>query len=163
MSEIKGTTWDFRGNQIGPKSALALCYVSGWRGKDRLITAASVMTAESQRYVRAWHLNHEHDLEGNNVYRNDTGEPIFFSADHGLFQINRPELEPFDDELFNPKTNAKLAFALFEQRHFQPWAAYNSGAYLKFVPEFEKKYSIERGNFVGTWRLLIPKWEAYAG
>ena len=153
MSEVKGVTWDFEGNQLSIRQTLALCYVSGFRGKD-LVTAVAVATAESQRYAKAYHRNHEHNEDGSNVVRNDTGDFVYIKGvDHGLFQLNRPERLPFDDPIFNPKTNAKAAHRLYRDRGFQPWAAYNSGAHERFLPEVQKVYDRQ------AWRLSIPKWE----
>src|SRR4030095_12018821 len=153
MTEIKGTTWDFDGNRLSVRSALALFYVVGFRGRSTLTTIAAVTAAESQRYARAWHHNHEHNPDGTNAYRNDTGELIIFSTDHGLTQLNREDMAPFSDPIWDPKVNAKLARQLWRVRGFQPWAAFNSGAYEKFLPEAEKVYDRQ------AWRLSIPRWE----
>lgn len=145
MSEEYGVTWAFEGRQLGVKSALALLRAVGFVGKDDLVTGVSVMTAESQRWTAAWHYNHT-DIQGHDIFS-------VASTDHGLMQLSRDGQEK-DVELFVPKTNAKLARKLYLARGWQPWAAYNSGAYLQFVPEVEKKYDR------GTWRLMVPRWKA---
>jgi len=154
MSEIKGVTWDFDGNQLSIKSALALGYVAGWRGVS-LVDAVSVMTAESQRYARAWHHNHEHNDDGSNVVRNDTGEIIVLSTDRGLFQIN-DKAQGVEDEAFDAKVNARLAYGIYHARgnQFTAWAAYNSGAYLRYRDEVEKVWERK------AWLLMVPKWMA---
>jgi urease accessory protein UreH len=155
MTEVKGVTWDFDGNQIDRKNALALCYAQGFNHVHQCITAASVMTAESQRYAKAWHHNHEHDSDGNNVVRNDTGEIIILSTDRGLFQINdvaQPNVS--EEEAFDAKINVDAAHKIYRTRgdKFTAWAAYNSGAYLKYVPEFTVVW------LRGSWRKRIEAW-----
>ena len=154
MGEVKGVTWDFEGNQLSIRSTLALAYVCGFRGRD-LVTAVAVCTAESQRYAKAYHRNHEHEADGSNTIGND-GEFVYIrGVDHGLMQINLDELLPFDDGIFDPKINMKSARRMYRDRGFQPWAAYNSGAYERYVPEVQKVYDRQ------AWRLSIPRWEAH--
>lgn len=141
--EVKGTTWDFDGRQLDYKSRLAVCFAQGFRGGDRVITAASVMTAESQGYTRAWHHNMSDDCT------------TTLSTDRGLFQINdvaHPTLT--EEEMFDPKTNVHAAHKIYESRGdtFTAWAAYNSGAYLKYYPLFAAVWAL------GTWRKRIPRW-----
>lgn len=102
--------------------ALALCHHVGFR-KTALNTAVAVMCAESGRYVGAWHDN-----------LNEDGSVA--STDRGLFQINNhwhPDLSDADAYCAIP--NAAYAFGMSnEGANFTPWAAYNSGSYLKFLP-----------------------------
>jgi hypothetical protein len=121
------------GTQLSIKQALALCYAVGWR-RFALTTAVAVMTAESGRYDGAWHLN-------------DNG-----STDRGLFQINT--VHPLTDaEAFDAKRNAEYAFTLSRAgADWTPWAAYNSGAALKYVP------IVAAVRLLHTWRTRVAHW-----
>lgn len=143
--EIKGVTWDFDGRQLDYKSRLAVCYAQGFGGKGtRVITAAAVMTAESQGYTRAWHHNLGLDCE------------TVVSIDRGLFQINdlaHPELT--EEEMYDPRKNVHAAWKIYRSRgnSFSAWAAYNSGAYMKYYPIIAAVWAL------GTWRKRISRWE----
>ena len=157
MPEIKGTTWDFGGNQLDIKNALALVRAKGFSGREEVITAVCVMTAESQRYARAWHHNHEHEPDRPDVHviSNETGQPVILSTDRGIFQINdkaHPDLDP--EVMFNPRRNAEMAREVWRNRgrSFEAWAAFNSGAYLRFWDEVAQAY------FRGVWRERVEKW-----
>lgn len=111
------------GKQLTFGWALALCYHVGFRGRD-LVTAVAVMCAESARYPESWHDNLD-----------ENGDVV--STDWGLFQLNdkAQDLElPFDLE---PIPNAQKAHDIYKARgkQFTAWAAYNSGAYEKFLPD----------------------------
>jgi hypothetical protein len=105
------------GRQLTIGWGLALGYHVGFRGA-KLTTAVAVMTAESGRYVEAYH-------------DNTNG-----SQDRGLFQINSihdGSISPAD--AFKAIPNAEYAFKLSKGgTDFTPWSAYNSGAYKKYVP-----------------------------
>jgi hypothetical protein len=58
------------------------------------------------------------------------------TLDWGYFQINtvhleRPGLNLRD--LLDCQANIGFAYVLYQERGFQPWSTYNSGAYLKFL------------------------------
>lgn len=142
--EVKGVTWDFDGRQLDYKSRLAVCYAQGFGGQGvRVITAAAVLTAESQGYTEAWHHNLDDDCM------------TLLSTDRGLFQINdkaHPELTV--EEMFDPRTNVRAAWKIYRSRSdsFSAWAAYNSGAYLKYYPLLAAVWAL------GTWRKRIDRW-----
>ncbi len=131
------------GNQLSMKNALALCRAQGFSGLD-IPLAASVMSAESLRYVRAWHDN-----------LSEMGDEVL-STDYGLFQINDVAHPDIDVAMFgfDPKWNVHQAHKIFvaHGNSFAPWAAYDSGRFQEFLPDAQKKYS------AGTWRLLVPRW-----
>lgn len=110
------------GKQLNYGMALALCHHVGFR-KSGLNIAVAVMSAESGRYVGAWHDNLD-----------DVGNVA--SVDRGLFQINdfwHKDLTDADAYCAIP--NAAYAFEMSAHgENFTPWAAYNSGAYLAFLP-----------------------------
>ena len=81
--------------------------------------ALAIQRAENQRGAcEIWHYNSDGTL------------------DWGYFQINtvhleRPGLNLRD--LLDCKANIDFAYVLYQERGFQPWSTYNSGAYLKFL------------------------------
>ncbi len=130
------------GDQLTFGWALALCYDVGWHRKDKLITAVAVMCAESARYTGAWH---------ENLIGVPPDELQLVSTDWGLFQLNdvANNLElPYHLE---PIANAQKAYDIYRSRgkRFTAWAAYNSGAYTKFVPFTRDAYDL------GRWRNKI--------
>jgi hypothetical protein len=141
-------TWGFGDqDQLSVKWALALGYHVGFRG-DRLITAVALMTAESQRYPGAWHHNIKETL-------NQDGEVVattIDSTDRGLFQVNNKWHDDLSDEdAYKALPNARYASHLSNRGdHFAAWAAYTSGAYLRYWDEVEPVHAY------GTWRLRIP-------
>ncbi len=127
------------GKQLTYGWALALCYDVGWTRKDNLQTAVAVMCAESARYPGAWHENY---------IGVPPDELQLVSTDWGLFQLNdvAQKLElPYHLE---PIPNAQKAYEIFKARgkKFTAWAAFNSGAYEKFLPPVRDAYDI------GRWR-----------
>jgi hypothetical protein len=57
------------------------------------------------------------------------------SIDIGLTQINWSPSSPYSfEQLQDCKFNLDIALKKYETRGFQPWAAYNSGRYLKHMP-----------------------------
>lgn len=133
------------GKQLTYGWALALCYHAGWRGKE-LETAVAVMTAESLRYVEAWHDNVDED--GN-----------ILSTDWGLFQINDKAQDIELPYHLEPIPNAEKARDIYKGRgkSFSAWAAYNSGRYLQFLPEVQRHRALMR------WRNKVPKVVSYLG
>lgn len=102
---------------------------AGFSG-DALRTAWAVMMAESGGNPRAHNPN---AATGDNSY--------------GLFQINMlgslgpARLRQFglssNEELFNPMTNARVAFRMSGGgRDWSPWSAYKNGAYRKYLSKF---------------------------
>ena len=110
------------GKQLNYGMALALCHHVGFR-KGALNTAVALMTAESGRYVEAWHDNLD-----------DQGAVL--STDRGLFQINNHWHGDLSDAAaYCAIPNAAYAFGMSDAgEDFTAWAAYNSGAYLKYLP-----------------------------
>jgi len=121
------------GEQLTYGWALALCYHVGWRGKT-LRDAVALMCAESARYEEAYHQNLD-----------DEGKLL--STDWGLFQINDKWHPSFEMPAgFNAIYNADYAHSMWRDNghSFNAWAAYNSGAYLQFLPEVERHHALNR-------------------
>ncbi len=127
------------GRQLTFGWALALCWDVGWRHERELKTAVAVMCAESARYPESWHDNIDPD----------TGEVI--STDWGLFQLNDKAQNLELTYHLEPIANAQKAFAIYKGRgkKFTAWAAYNSGAYEKFMPAVRDAYDL------GRWKNKI--------
>jgi hypothetical protein len=128
------------GRQISIASALAACRAAGW-AKEDLIVAVAVMSAESLRYVKAYHVN-------------DPGSAQE-STDRGLFQINdmsHPDLS--DEDAYSAAPNVKYAQRMYRTQDFKPWAAFNSGAYAKFLDEVRVVFDR------GLWRTRVALWKA---
>ena len=132
------------GDQLTIKEALALCSVVGFGTGPELVTAVAVMCAESGRYTGAWHDNLA-----------DDGVTVV-STDRGLFQINDKAHPSFSDEdAYDPKLNAVFAADLAHTSsgfNWSPWAAYNSGAYLKFMAEVRDVKALH------TWQSRMKLW-----
>jgi len=139
---IKGTDWDLVEPKLSYGWLLALAYEHGWTAPWNQVKAVAVCAAESSRYARAWHIN-------------EPGTPNE-SLDRGLFQIN--DLHEYDGNIWNPFENFMVARRIFVGRghKFNAWAAYNSGAYLKYVP------IVETHQLIGRWEkklLLVGNWD----
>lgn len=122
------------GRQITYDTAIARCYEAGWRG-DVLIDAVALMCAESGRYPLAYHVNAEGSTQ--------------MSTDRGLFQINdkwHPDLS--DEDAYKVRPNVAYAHEMYRSQDgtFGAWMAYESGAYLKFIPYVTQRFEL------GKWR-----------
>ena len=105
---------------LQPRQVAELAYAHGIVDAADLATSVAVCFAESQAGIQAWHDNLGPD-------------GVVLSRDVGLWQINIPAAKIGTDAelaLYSPDANAAAMFALYRTRHFQPWAAYNSGVYL---------------------------------
>lgn len=139
MSE-KGVTWDFDGDYLTYKWALAVAYVAGFRGM-RLVRAVALMNAESGRWTRAWHKNIVDGEED--------------SIDRGLFQINskwHPDLGW--PACYHPVKNSKYAYKISSQgQFFKPWAAFGGARYLAALPIVAAAYALP------AWRERVARVE----
>lgn len=136
--------WGLEGRQLSYGWALALTYHVGFRDKNQNI-AVALMTAESARYCGAWHENID---EGGSVD----------SVDHGLFQINDKWHPNFlEEDWFSAIDNAEYAFKMSQGKYFSAWAAYNSGAHLKFIP------AVWAVKVLGKWQRKVPRVEEELG
>jgi hypothetical protein len=125
------------GKQLNVGMALALCHHVGFR-RGGLTTAVALMTAESGRYVEAYHEN-----------LNEDG--TLSSTDRGLFQINdRWHFDLSDAEAYCAIPNAVYAFWMSGGEDFSAWAAFNSGAYQTYVPLVLATKALQ------IWRNKLP-------
>jgi hypothetical protein len=154
------------GRQLSKKECAALAYGAGWTDAINLPKIVATFYAESNLYTEAWHWN-------------DPADPVNpgdGSTDWGHAQLNdgnkggnpptlvdghpRPvaggikslaALETFVALATDPVQATDYARDLFERRRFQPWVAYNSGAYKEFIPAA----NVGVGNMIRE-RLGIP-------
>jgi soluble lytic murein transglycosylase-like protein len=105
---------------LSAEQVAQLLYQVGFRGED-LVTMLAIGRRES-RYDP-------------NAHRTDNPNPNAFTGDVGLFQINSSNLGFLRQaigissmqELLDPVTNARAAYAIQQQSGWQPWAAAAGG------------------------------------
>lgn len=91
-------------------------YNAGWRGND-LAVAGAVAKAESGGDTNARALTSREDSRG-------------------LWQINvKAHPEQANVNLYDPATNAKVAYDLWKRSGWGPWSAHNNKSYLLYMPE----------------------------
>lgn len=91
---------------------------------------------------------------------NYNGNAATGDSSYGLWQINMigdmgPERrEKYNlrnnEELFDPSTNARVAYALWNERGWGQWGAYNKGAYLRYMPRAGAAVKLNGGKSVVT-------------
>lgn len=152
VEELEGITWGFRGQRLDGWQSIQRLYLGGFKDAVLLGIAHAVMTAESGRYLEAFHLNVVRSSDGA-IVRTDEGKMIVKSIDLGYCQFNTPldpwrELEmtresttSFVDEMYlrypeytRADTSAELAKDMYDRRKWQPWYAFSNGSYKKGLP-----------------------------
>jgi hypothetical protein len=129
-----------------PRAAAKLLYNSGWVGLDNLFKMLATAQAESNLYPKAWHWN-------------DPASGYDGSTDWGWLQLNdgnkggaKPKVDINGDAIPDPKVEAFAKMAMTPAlaaaqarklwdtptgpgriRGIQPWAAYASGAWKKYM------------------------------
>ena len=129
------------GARMKPRAAALLLWNEGWLNAENLMIMVAVAMAESQLFTKAWNFNPP-------TSRNPKG-----SYDWGWLQLNDGGLQGAEQEKFkamacDPVKATQHARPMYEQRQFQPWAAYNSGAWEEYIPEAS----------VGVANMLREKW-----
>ena len=164
MEEIRNVSFGLWGEELKEWQAIQRLVAAGFQDPRLLARMFAIIEGESGSYQRAWHANvmrlpaDESDLPpyGGDIKRDAEGRMTIKSIDLGFIQRNvdipdavmamTPEaMEPFVDGLFNkyprltdPWTAAEEAYALYLDRGFQPWYAYQPG-----TPAFKAK--VKRG------------------
>ena len=110
------------GQQLKPRDVARLLWDNGWVNADNLMVMLAVCQAESALFTEAWNLN----TNG--------------SYDYGIFQLNSAklqgsQLDAFREMAFDPKQAVLRARSLYNERKFQPWYAYQNGAYKAYIPQ----------------------------
>jgi hypothetical protein len=109
------------GTQMQGRDIARLLHDAGWTDAENLTVAVMVCFAESMGYSRAY--NDNVDSSGKVT-----------SRDVGLMQINISASQigtAAEEDLYDVQKNADAAYALYKNRGFQPWVAYNSRVYLR--------------------------------
>lgn len=98
--------------------------------KDDYEVAKAVFTAESglQKDAQGWNCHYN----GKSAACRPEDRKDAWSVDCGIAQINVAG-KTCPQELFNPDENLKVARAKYDARKWQPWCAFQSGAYKKFL------------------------------
>jgi hypothetical protein len=133
------------GTQWRNRDVMRLLWDNHWHDANILMTMGAVLFAESNNYDHAWHWN-------------DSNEPHQDgSTDWGIFQLNDgnyggvspdgngnpqegglrtvDQVLTFRDMAWDPYAAAPYARKLYIARGFQPWAAYNSKAFQKYIAQ----------------------------
>ena len=98
--------------------------------RDDYKTALAVAKAESRLRPDAQGFNCHYNGVSRSCRKGD--EHKAWSTDCGLFQINVPGTA-CPQYLFDPARNIQVAFEKYQKRGWQPWSAWKSGAYIKFL------------------------------
>lgn len=136
-SQLAGTQWL-------PRDVAKLLWDHDWVNAENLMVMVATVGAESLYYAGAWHYNAP--SEGGDG-----------STDWGMFQLNdgnkggqppdnngmpqpggtktSTQIIAFRDEAWDAYKAVRIARALYVDRSFSPWAAYNNGAYKTFIPK----------------------------
>jgi hypothetical protein len=147
MIEIRGVTFGFDGEQLEPQQAAQRLYKAGFKDAKVLAIMWAILEGESARYLKAWHHNVARDDDGS-IIRDDIGRFAVKSTDLGFIQRNVVHSPPkkvtdaespvFVESLFtaNPDLargdkSAEIAFALYQDRGYQPWYAYSNRGYRR--------------------------------
>lgn len=130
-----------------PRDAAKLLYNAGWSGLDNLFKMLATAMAESNLYPKAFHWNDPADgfdgstdwgwLQLNDGNEGGTAPKTDSSGD----AIPDPKVVTFANEAMDPATAATMARKLWmtptspggATRGIQPWAAYTSGAWKKYM------------------------------
>jgi len=141
--EITGGNMPLAGEQLKPRQVALLLWDEGWVNAENLMTMVAVTYAESNHFTKAW--NHNPPTKD---FPNGT-------TDWGYLQLNDSgktgtALEEFKKMAFDPKEATHFARKMYEDRWFQPWAAYNSKAWEHFIYLASK----------GVANMLNEKWHA---
>jgi hypothetical protein len=114
---------------------------AGWIGAENLVKILATAAAESDLYTGAFHYNEGGPMPGSTDWGpyqlndgNIGGKPPVIGADGMPHPVaggskSLAEVQAFAKMACDPVEATKHARAMFEARGFQPWVAYNSGAW----------------------------------
>lgn len=129
------------GERILARKAARLMFDAGWTGAENLEKMLATAAAESDLYAGAYHFNEGGPMPGSTdwgMYQlndgNIGGKPPVIGADglpHPVAGGSKSlaELENFAAMALDPEQATHYAREMFVARGFQPWVAYNSGAW----------------------------------
>jgi hypothetical protein len=95
---------------------------AGWSDVVNLMKMLATAYAEAELYTEAYHVNDDGTTDWGYLQLNDGG-------------LTGQALADFKAMAFDPVRATAHARKLFSPRGFQPWVAYNTGAWKKYIPQ----------------------------
>jgi len=139
-----------KGTNLKPRAVARISFDAGWVQAENLLIWIATLMEESLLFTHAYHWNDPENYK--------SGDPRAGTCDWGIPQLNdgntggkRPllvndlpvpqpggikgqtEMLKFVEMATDPIRSIDHARDMYELRKFQPWAAYNSEAYLKHI------------------------------
>ena len=165
---------ELRGPQLQPGDIAAAAYAVGWTDAVKLQECVQICMAESRGFLRAYNDNVVPEgktirgLDGRTytagqVWQRDCG-PMQIAIGAAFIGTDKEE------ELYDLDMNLRRARVLFNERGWQPWAAYGSEIYLRDtylklaargVGNFLARLMLERVPTDTAGTTTIPKGEPY--
>jgi hypothetical protein len=108
------------GTKLTHEETAKILYNAGWHDVIILTKMVATSEAESGLYTEAYHVNDNGTTDWGFLQLNDNG-------------VTGDTLVAFKAMAFNPEAAATHGRSLYVARGFQPWVAYNTGAYLKYM------------------------------
>ena len=108
------------GTQLLPRDVAQLLFDAGWVQAENLLKMIATADAESNLYSEAYHINNDGTTDWGYLQLNDGGK-------------TGAELDDFKAMAFDPVRATAYARGLYVARGFQPWVAYNSGAWTAHI------------------------------
>jgi hypothetical protein len=137
------------GTPLVPRKVARALYDAGWLNAVNLLKMLATMLAESQLCSHAWHYNSPMDSppgdgstdwgpfqlnDGNKGGRTPISGPDGLPVPQEGGSKSLADVLKFRDMACNLDHAMPVARDLYERRAFQPWAAFNSGAWKKYIP-----------------------------
>ena len=151
MVEIRGVTYGLDGEQLAPLQAAQRLFKAGFKDAKVLAIMWAILEGESGRYLKAWHHNVERNEDGS-IKERTPGMMIVRSTDLGFIQRNVviqggveiamtesasgvlvESLFAANPDLARGDKSAEIAFALYQDRGYQPWYAYSNRSYRRHL------------------------------
>lgn len=136
------------GHRILSRRITKRLYEGGWTTAENLMKMVAIVLAESAGYEHAWNYNDPEDggdgsvdlglfmlndgnRGGNPPHVDSTGKP--YPSEGGIKSV--AEREEFYAMALNATEAQVVARDLYVRRSFQPWAAYNNGAWERHIEQ----------------------------
>lgn len=110
------------GRQMKPREVAKLMFDAGWVQAENLLKMLCTAYAESNLYTEAFHVNDNNTTDWGYLQLNDGGR-------------TGQALEDFKAMAFDPFLATAHAREMYLTRSFQPWVAFNTGAWQTFIPQ----------------------------
>lgn len=139
-----------QGREWRPREIVNLLYNAGWTHVNNLCLMTATTGAESAFYQQAYHWNENGTTDWGLFQLNDGLKGGSEPGPGGVVQD--PTQEAFRNMAWDPQRAVLKARRLYEERGFQPWAAYTSGRYLQYMPQA----CVGVANFLAVLNRLKP-------